>query len=221
MASSNPSPESKRPAPRLTLVTPRTSDPARLAEPVAAVLAAADVAAVLVALDGDDERALLNGLKTLAPVIQGAGAALLLDGRPDLVARAGADGAHLTGTDQFAAAVASLKPDRIGGCGGLPTRHDAMVAAESGADYVMFGEPDQNGRRPSLDAIVERVEWWADVFEIPCVGFAASLDEIAALVAARADFVVAVGSVIFDDSRGAAAAARDAAARLAIAESVE
>ena len=219
MASQNPSPEPKRPAPRLTLVTPRTGEPARLADPVAAVLAAADVAAVLVALEGDDERALLNGLKILAPVIQGAGAALLLDGRPDLVARAGADGAHLTGIEQFVAAVASLKPDRIGGCGGLATRHDAMSAAESGADYVMFGEPDQNGRRPSFDAIVERVEWWADVFEIPCVGYAASLDEIVALVAARADFI-AVGSLIFEDSRGAAAAARDAAACLAIPEIV-
>jgi thiamine-phosphate pyrophosphorylase len=95
-----------------------------------------------------------------------------------------------------------------------------MIAAESGADYVMFGEPDANGRRPSLTAIVERVEWWADVFEIPCVGYAASLDEIAALAKAGADFV-AVGSLIFEDSRGPAAAVRDAAACLAIPEVVE
>ena len=50
----------------------------------------------------------------------------------------------------FSAAVASLKPDRIAGCGGLATRHDAMLAAESGADYVMFGEPDDaDTGRPS------------------------------------------------------------------------
>jgi thiamine-phosphate pyrophosphorylase len=220
MASRTPSPEPKRPAPRLTLVTPRTGEPAHLADPVAAAVAAADVAAVLVPLAGDDERALLNSLKALAPVIQGAGAAFLLDGRPDLVARAGADGAHLGGLAEFTAAVASLKPDRIAGCGGLATRHDAMIAAESGADYVMFGEPDANGRRPSFTAIVERIEWWADVFEIPCVGYAASLDEIAALAKAGADFV-AVGSLIFEDARGAAVAVRDAAACLAIPEVVE
>ena len=33
--------------------------------------------------------------------------------------RAGADGAHLTGIEAFAAALAKLKPDRIAGCGGL------------------------------------------------------------------------------------------------------
>ena len=38
-----------------------------------------------------------------------------------------------------------LKPERIVGVGGLATRHDAMLAAEQGADYVMFGEPDQVG----------------------------------------------------------------------------
>ena len=60
---------------------------------------------------------------------------------PQLAARAGADGAHLTGIEAFAAALGALKPDRIAGAGGLRSRHDAMLAAEAGADYVMFGEP--------------------------------------------------------------------------------
>ncbi len=24
---------------------------------------------------------------------------------------------------------------------------------------------------PSLDALIERVSWWADVFEVPCVAY--------------------------------------------------
>src|SRR5690606_4049973 len=111
------------------------------------------------------------------PVVQGAGAALLLEGRPDLVARAGADGAHLTGIERLNAAVGMLKPDRIAGCGGLATRHDAMTAAEASADYVMFGGPDAAGQRPSFTAVLERVAWWAEVFEVPCVGYAETLDE--------------------------------------------
>jgi thiamine-phosphate pyrophosphorylase len=220
MATRSQPPEPRRPAPRLYLVAPPTADPAQLADGIAAALGAADVAAVLVPLTGDDERALLNGVKALAPAVQGAGAALLLDGRPDLVARAGADGAHLTGIDQFNAALASLKPDRIAGCGALATRHDAMTAAEAGADYVMFGEPDESGHRPSFEALLERVEWWAEVFEIPCVGHAASLEEIAPLSAAGAYFV-AVGNIIFDDTRGLAAAMKDAMHRLVIPEAVE
>ena len=220
MATRPQPPAPQRPAPRLYLVAPRGPDPARLADAIAEALGAADVAAVLLPIAGDDERALLNSLKALASSVQSAGAALLLDGRADLVARAGADGAHLAGIDEFSAAVASLKPDRIAGCGGLATRHDAMSAAELGADYVMFGEPDERGHRPSFDAVLERVEWWAEVFEIPCVGYAAHPDEIAPLTAAGADFV-AVGGFIFDDPRGTAAAMKDAMARLAIPEAVE
>jgi thiamine-phosphate pyrophosphorylase len=201
-------------------VVPPTGDPAGLADAITQALQAADVAAVLVALTGDDERALLNGLKALAPSVQSAGAALVLEGRADLVARAGADGAHLAAVDELSAAVPTLKPDRIAGCGGLATRHDAMLAAEAGADYVMFGEPDENGHRPSFDAVIERIEWWAEVFQIPCVGFAAHPDEIAALVTAGADFV-AVGAFVFDDPRGPAAAMKDAQALLSIPEAVE
>jgi len=220
MASRPQPPEPRRPAPRLYLVTPPTADPAALADAIAQALGAADVAAALVPLTGDDERALLNGLKALAPAVQGAGAALLLGGRPELVARAGADGAHLASIDELNAALPSLKPDRIAGCGGLATRHDAMTAAEAGADYVMFGDPDERGHRPSFDAVLERVEWWAEVFEIPSVGFAMHPDEIAALVTAGADFV-AVGGLVFDDPRGLAAAMKDAQALLAIPEAVE
>jgi len=220
MATRSQPPEPQRPAPRLYLVAPPAADPARLADAIAEALGAADVAAVLLPIAGDDERALLNSVKALAASVQSAGAALLLDGRADLVARAGADGAHLTGIDEFSAAVASLKPDRIAGCGGLATRHDAMSAAEAGADYVMFGEPDQRGHRPSFEAVLERVEWWAEVFEIPCVGHAAKLDEIAGLVTAGVDFI-AVGDVIFSDPRGPAAAMKDAMACLAMPEAVE
>ena len=70
---------------------------------------AGDVAAVLLRLPEADERTLLTHIKALAPRVQESGTALLLDGRPDLVARAGADGAHLTGVEAFAAAVPTLE----------------------------------------------------------------------------------------------------------------
>src|SRR5207253_10065755 len=100
---------------------------------------------------------------TLAPAIQNAGAALLLDGHVELVARAGADGAHLTGITALEEALPSLKPDRIAGLGGLATRHDSMLAGELGADYVLFGEPDARGQRPLMDAIAERLQWWDEL----------------------------------------------------------
>jgi thiamine-phosphate pyrophosphorylase len=165
------------------------------------------------------ERDLINRIKALASIVQAKDTALVLDGQSEIAARAGADGAHLAGIEAFLAAIDSLKPARIAGCGRLKTRDDAMVAGERGADYVMFGETEHDGRRPAFDAIVERVEWWAELFTIPCVAFAAALDEIGPLVTAGADFV-AVGDAIWNDPRGAEAALAEAMRLLATPESV-
>jgi thiamine-phosphate pyrophosphorylase len=159
---------------------------------------AGDVAAILLRLADADERTLINRAKAVAAVVQERDAALLLDGHIELVARAGADGAHLTGSAAFTEALSHLKPERIAGAGGLTTRHDAMLVAEQGADYVMFGEPDSAGARAAFEAIEERVAWWAEVFESPCVAYANSLDEIAPLVAAGADFI-ALGEFLWRD----------------------
>jgi len=217
MASRGNRTEARRPTPRLYLFAPQVADPAGVRDSLAAALKAADVAAVLLRLATSDDRTQINRVKALAPTVQDNGAALLLDGFPEIVAHGGADGAHLSGVEALRAALATLKPARIAGCGGLATRHDAMVAAEAGADYVMFGEPDDGGNRPSLSAVIDRVAWWAEVFEVPCVGFAGSADEVAPLATAGAEFV-AVGEWIFKDPGGPAAAIKDAASRLALAE---
>jgi len=217
MASRDDRTEPRRPNPRLYLISPEVADAAAVADVLATALAAADVAAVMLRLAARDERSLINIGKKLVPLIQGAGAACLIDGHPEIVARVGADGAHLTGIDAFMAARAGLQPERIAGCGGLRSRHDAMLAGEAGADYVLFGEPDPAGFRPSLAAVEERVSWWAEIFEPPCVAFAGILAEIDRLAAAGADFI-AVADCIFADIRGPAAALADAARRLALPE---
>jgi thiamine-phosphate pyrophosphorylase len=197
-----------RPTPRLYLATPEVDDPSPLIAGLPGLLAGADVAAVLLRLKPVDQRTMISRIKALAPAVQNSGAALLLDGHVELVARAGADGAHLTGIAALEEALPSLKPDRIAGVGGLATRHDSMTAAELGADYVLFGEPDAKGQRPSTDAIAERLQWWAELFEPPCVGFAASREEASQVAASGADFVL-VGDFIWADPRGAAAALMD------------
>jgi thiamine-phosphate pyrophosphorylase len=219
MASRDNRIEARRDPPQLYLVTPEVADPAAFSGALTAALGAGDVAAVLLRLAAADERTLINRAKVLSPIVQNKGAALLIAGHAEIAARAGADGAHLTGIEALQAALGSLRPARIAGCGGLTTRHDAMLAAEAGADYVMLGEPDARNRRPSFDAILERVEWWAEVFEIPCVGFAATFEEIEKLAAAGSDFVAA-GDCIFGDARRPAAAIAEAARLLGRAEAV-
>lgn len=210
MSNKSPPP---RPAPRLYLATPVVDDPASLLAELPALLAAADVAAVLVRLKETDQRTMISRIKALAPVVQNAGAALLVEGHPDIVARGGADGAHLAGIAALEEAMPSLKPDRIAGVGGLETRHESMNAGEMGADYVLFGEPDAKGQRPSSQAIAERLDWWAELFEPPCVGFAMSFEEAHDFAASGADFVL-VGDLVWADSRGPKAALIEADAAI-------
>jgi thiamine-phosphate pyrophosphorylase len=153
-------------------------------------------------------------VKDIAAIVQPREIALLLDGHPEIVARAGADGAHLAGIEALNAALPSLKPERIAGAGGLTSRHDAMLAGEAGADYAMFGEPDRAGRRPPFDAVLERIEWWAKLFQPPCIGYAAHLDEVAPLAQAGADFV-ALGEWVWTHAQGPAAAVAAAAGEFA------
>ena len=207
----------KRPAPRLYLVTERIDDAAAWARVLAAALAGADIAAVLLSLGDGDERSLDQQIATLSPAVQGCGAALLTDGHPEIAARAAADGAHLSGAEALRGALPILKPERIAGAGGLATRHDAMLAAEAGADYVMFGEPTADGDRPPFPAVVERVAWWSGLFEVPCVGFAANMDEVRPLAQAGAEFV-ALGPFVWRDPHGAAAAIASAGQALGSVE---
>lgn len=200
------------PSPRLFIITPDLADlsdwPARLGH----ICAAGDAAAVAVRLADGPERDLVARAKLLAGPLQDAGVAVLVVDRPDIVGRAGLDGCHFTDIGLMAEPLESLKgQDRIVGVGGLRARHDAMEAAEGGADYVMFGEPKADGFTPPLDAIVERAEWWAEVFQTPCVAYAPGIEAVEALAGTGVDFI-AIGAWIFEAADGLeqAVRARDA-----------
>jgi thiamine-phosphate pyrophosphorylase len=104
--------------PRLYLFTPPLGEPAAFLRTLDSVTDTSNIAALLLRLEDGDERTLINRAKEVAASVQPRGIALLLDGRADLAARAGADGAHLTGIATLTAAIGALKPARIAGAGG-------------------------------------------------------------------------------------------------------
>lgn len=212
MASSKSS-SPARTAPRLYLATPALDETAALAASLPPLLAEFDIAALLLRLADADERTLTSRIKALAEPVQAAGTALLVAHHHNLVARAGADGAHVDGLQEMEEA-SSLRPQRILGVGQLHTRHDAMLAGENSADYLLFGEPGSHGERPSPDAIFERLQWWAELFEPPCVGYAATLEEAALFAGSGADFIM-VADFVWSDARGPKAALADAQAAIA------
>jgi thiamine-phosphate pyrophosphorylase len=212
---------------RLVLATPRPLggqpgfQPAAWADDLARALAAAfeggPIDAVLLNLPALDERSLVKLLKPIVSLGQEKGAAMLLVDAPDIVARAGADGVHVSRPEALQPALDMLKPhERIVGVGGVRARHDAMDAAEAGADYVMFGEPDETGQCPPLPAVLERTAWWAELFQTPCVAFVPTLDDVATMAATGCEFV-ALGEAAFGNAQGPADAVRAALAAIAAA----
>ena len=201
--------------PRLYLITPRVSDVARFRPLLETALASVEVACVLLRIAVRDDGEAKTMIRALAPVAQAAGAALLVENDPRLAARADADGVHLAGAGAaLEEALAAMHPKKIVGVGALASRDEAMVAGEAGADYLMFGGPDM---QQSHDETLERVAWWAEIFNVPCVGYASHPDRAMAIAEAGAEFVALCEGVWEPD---VAAKLREVATALAAAGEV-
>lgn len=194
------------PTTRLMLVTPVVEDADAFVRDLEAAMGAAEIAACIVRLAPADERRQLARAKRLLGPVQSTGAAAILDGLADLLGKSGADGLHVVGAGpELAELTERFQPGKIVGAGRLPSRHDAMTAGEAGVDYVLFGD-DEAG----IGTLLDRVEWWAGLFEIPCVALARRPEEVHALAAAGADFV-AIGDWVWSAEDGPAAAVAGAA----------
>jgi thiamine-phosphate pyrophosphorylase len=186
---------------RLILFTPVCSSAEALAPALTAAVSSGRIDAVILRLDSGDDRSLINIVKALGPIVQEAGAALLLQDHMHLVVRAGADGVHLSTPDLLEDALGLLHPqDRIVGCAGLRARHDAMEAAEAGCDYVMFGEPFADGGHLPIASVIERGQWWAELFQTPCVVYVPDPQNVSAAAATGAEFV-ALGDALLMDAK--------------------
>ena len=194
---------------RLYLISPPQVGP-DFSDQVAAVLADNDVACLQLRLKNTGDDAVLRMAETLLPITQKADTVLLINDRPDLAAKAGADGVHIGQSDAaYEDARAAVGDDAIVGVTCHDSRHFAMEAAERGADYVAFGAFfDTATKPPAFRADIELLEWWCSIFEIPCVAIGGiTAQNCVPLVAARADFL-AVVSAVWDHPDGPVAGAR-------------
>jgi thiamine-phosphate pyrophosphorylase len=142
---------------------------AKLEAQLAQALTRIDIACVLLGRDNgasDEDR-----FSRLIDLVQGAGAACLIEHNAERAERLGADGVHLeVDPDAYRKARALLGPDASIGveCGLM--RHEAMLLAELGADYIGFG-PTSPSDIDGIDQCAELIAWWAEIFIVPCVAF--------------------------------------------------
>jgi thiamine-phosphate pyrophosphorylase len=127
--------------------------------------------------------------------------AFIVNDSVSLAKRLKADGVHL-GQDDGSPRDAREELGREAQIGVTchASRHMAMDAGEAGADYVAFGTffpSTTKDKGPDAEAPdLELLEWWSQIFEIPCVAIGGiTPDNCAPLIVAGADFLAVSGAV--------------------------
>lgn len=159
--------------------------------------------------DVPDDEVLRVGAR-LMQIAQPRDVAFIVNDRPDLAHKLGADGVHVGQEDSpYAEARALLGPTKIVGVTCHNSRHLAMEAIEAGADYVAFGAfYPTSTKEAKTRAEPEILSWWQGIMEGPCVAIGGiTVDNALPLVEAGADFL-AVASGVWDHAQGPEAAVR-------------
>ena len=182
---------------RLYLISPPRLSAANFLGPLKEALKGGDVASFQLRLKDIGDEEIRRAVDTLRPVVQAAGAAFILNDRPDLAAELGCDGVHVGQEDASYAEARRLLPGGIVGVTCHDSRHLAMEAGEAGADYVAFGAffPTQT-KEPKTKADIELLRWWSEMMVVPCVAIGGiTVHNAPILVDAGADFLAVSAGV--------------------------
>ncbi len=197
------------PACRIYLIgPPAIAAPETFASTLERALSGGDVAAFQLRLKpACDEEVLAVG-RALLPVCHAHDVAFIVNDRPDLAVKLGADGVHIGQSDMDVRGTRRIVGhERDIGVTCHASRHLAYVAGEQGADYVAFGAffpspTKDSGHR----ADPELLRIWHETTEIPAVAIGGiTAENCAPLVEAGADFL-AVSSYVWRHPKGPAAA---------------
>lgn len=188
------------------LTPPRIDDafPALLED----TLDAGRVAALQIRLKDHTEAEVRTHLPRLIEIAQSRGVAAIVNDSPDLALEFKADGVHIGQEDTaYEEARATVGRTAIVGVTCHDSRDLAMKAGQKGADYVAFGAFYPTATKsPKTSAPLDILEWWSELFEIPCVAIGGiTTDNAAPLIEAGADYI-AVSSGVWDHRAGPKAA---------------
>ena len=191
--------------PQITLITPPAFELEVFPDQLAAVMDGFDIACLRLSLASADADFIARAADACRVVAHARDVAIVIENHVKFVEPHGLDGVHLTdGARQVRTLRKDLGADAIIGtfCG--VSRHDAMGAAEAGADYAAFGPAGETalGRGEVLNFDV--IEWWSQVIEVPCITEGALTLDLIARYAPVTDFF-AIGPEIWGSDDPSAA----------------
>lgn len=190
----------------LYLISPPTLELSAFLPKLEEALSAAKIPVFQLRLKDAGEEEIIKTANALLSVCRAHECAFILNDRPDLAAKLGADGVHL-GQEDLATwpikkAREAMGKDAVIGVSCHASQHLAMEAGEQGADYVAFGAfyPTRSKSKEKIEKWgvpqPEILEWWSSTTTIPCVAIGGITPENAApLVKAGADFLAVITAV--------------------------
>ena len=205
---------------RLYVVSPPNLDLVIFQATMISALDAGDVAAFQLQTNNMDDTTIMRCCEALMPIAHDRDVAFILSGHVEIARRMICDGVHLKKSNRttIQEARSKLGPNAMIGVSCYNSKHEAMVAAENGADYVSFA-PLYERRSPFCDPEIDTsitesiapmslIEDCAEISQTPVVGSGGiKLDNVEQVVKAGADFAC-VGTAIWEHPQGADKAVR-------------
>ena len=162
------------------------------------------VKSIQLRLKGVSEQDVIEAGKALKPICHRFNSTFIINDRPDLALKIGADGVHLGEEDvSIENARKILGNSFIIGASCYDSKHKAMLASEAGADYVAFGAfYDTNTKTPKSKASIDLIEDWSYTSSIACVAIGGiDASNCSEIVKAGADHIAVISS-IWNDKEG-------------------
>jgi thiamine-phosphate pyrophosphorylase len=188
---------------RLYLISPPQIDLSVFVKTLEEAFSGGDVGAFQLRLKNISDEEILQAAKVLLPICRAREVAFIMNDRPDLAVKCGADGVHIGQDDGSVAETRKIVgDDMVIGVSCHDSRHLAMVAGENGADYVAFGAfyPTTSKSAEALakygTPTPDILAWWREYMVLPSVAIGGINPQNALpLVQAGADFIAVINAV--------------------------
>ena len=183
---------------KLYLITPSKININKFSVSLDEVLKTSLVSCLQLRLKDVKDKDIIEAARILKPICNNYDVPFILNDRLDLVRELEVDGVHLGQEDaSISEARKLLGPNAIIGASCYNSKHQAMEAAEAGANYVAFGAFfDTKTKNPKTRAKINTIKDWVFISNVPCVAIGGiNPSNCIELVSAGVDFLAVIGCI--------------------------
>jgi len=191
---------------RLYLISPPAIERPAFADSLRAAFDGGDVGCFQLRLKDASDDEVLRAAEALIPICHAHDAAFIMNDRPDLAVKCGADGVHLGQEDLQSMPIKKAREivgnNSVIGVSCHDSKHLGMLAGEQGADYVAFGAfHETQSKDPEKLAkygvpTTELLRWWSETMLLPCVAIGGiTPTNCVPKVSAGADFIAVITAI--------------------------